>query len=222
MKSSLGVVISILAVGLFSLPARAATTYSISPVAISASPGDVGDMFEVDFTNNGPGSVSVAGFSFEITVNDPDITLTGAGFSTTAFPYIFAGDSFDQINSLTLDFAGIDTTNQTLQASDITNDGAGITLGAGETLALGEVMFSVADPAAPGPFALSFTGSTSVADLNSLSGPAPSAILIPVDTFSGGTISVNSATPEPSSLLLALGAMASVAFIHRRRRTPLA
>jgi hypothetical protein len=78
-------------------------SFSIAPSTVSASAGDVGDAFDVLLTNNGSFDISVAAFAFEVTVADTDVTLTGADFSTTAAPYIFAGDSFDQNNSLTLD-----------------------------------------------------------------------------------------------------------------------
>jgi PEP-CTERM motif-containing protein len=159
-------------------------------------------------TNNGPSSISVAGFFFEVSVTDPDITLTGADFSTGAFTYIFAGDSFDQSNSLPLNF----TSGQTLDGSDSTNDGAGITLTSGESLALGRVLFNISPTAATGPFTVSFTGGT---DSNNLSNPAGGPVS--VDNFTSGTITITSSTvPEPASLFLVLGGMA--ALVVRRRR----
>jgi len=224
MKRDLSIFVAICAVGL--IPAHAATMYSISPATISASPGDVGDSFDVVLTNNGPDPISVAAFAFEVTVADPDVTLVGATYST-ALPYIFDGDSFDQINaaliesfcscSYPLSIPNVDTTNQTLVGSDVTNDDAGITIASGESFGLGHVLFDVAPGAAPGPFDLTFTGNFSgvVGDSNNMSDPLGN--LISVDDYSEGSISVSS-VPEPSSLSLSLGALTVAVFLSRRHR----
>jgi hypothetical protein len=224
MKRDLSIFVAICAVGL--IPAHAATMYSISPATISASPGDVGDSFDVVLTNNGPDPISVAAFAFEVTVADPDVTLVGATYST-ALPYIFDGDSFDQINaaliesfcscSYPLSIPNVDTTNQTLVGSDVTNDDAGIAIASGESIGLGHVLFDVAPGAALGPFDLSFTGNFSgvVADSNNMSDPLGN--LISIDDYSEGSISVSS-VPEPSSLSLALGALTVAVFLSRRHR----
>jgi len=220
MKHLLGLLAAPCLACLLCAPVRASaiesTSYSIAPVTVAASAGDVGDAFDVLLTNNGSFDISVAAFAFEVTVADTDVTLTGADFSTTAAPYIFAGDSFDQFNSFTLDTpGGIDSTAQTLEASDLTNDLAGILLAPGQSLALGEVLFNVANGATPGPFGLSFTGSSSVADSNSLSDPSANAI--PVDNFYGGTIMIGS-VPEPGTALPLAGALLLSIFIVRYRR----
>jgi hypothetical protein len=220
MKLALGIFIASCATALLCSPARADVIYSIDPVTTSANPGDVGDAFDVVLTNSSDatGNLSVDGFFFEVTVADTDITLTGADYSTSAFPYIFpAADSFDQIYSAGLSFTGIDTTAQTLQAGDLTNDGANVVLTPGESLALGEVLFNVAPGATPGPFTVSFTGSTGVANLNDLAGAtSPTTfVLINVDTFDSGTITV---APEPNTALPLAGALLIGAFFIRKRR----
>jgi hypothetical protein len=207
--------VTIVAVGLIESSANATTTYSIDPAAISAHPGDVGDSFDVLFTNNGPDPLSVAAFSFEVSVADTDITLTSAQYSTVAMPYIFAGDSLFQINSLPLNFVNVDGYSpQILDAADVTNDGAGVTVAPGQSADLGTVLFDVADPAQTGQFAVTFTGEVSdVANANNLATPTGDGIS--VDSFTGATISV-SPVPEPASLgLLAAGA---VALLSRRKR----
>ena len=113
-------------------------------------------------------------------------TSRGADFSTVAYPYIFAGDSFDENYSLPLNFTG-----------------------------LGDVLFDVADDATPGPFTVSFTGSTGVANLNSLSDDAGDAIS--VDTFSGATGTVASPAPEPGTALLLGGALSILGLLRRKR-----
>ena len=52
-------------------------------------------------TNTGASSVALGAFSYEITTSDTDISFTGADTSTTA-PYVFAGDSFVDINGFPL------------------------------------------------------------------------------------------------------------------------
>jgi hypothetical protein len=210
------VLIAICGVAMIDASVYASTSYSISPTTLSAHPGDVGDSFDVLFTNSGPGSLSVAGFAFEVSVADPDITLAGADFSTNVSPYIFAGDSFDQINSLPLNYVNVDGYSpQILDASDVTNDSAGLTVASGSSVDLGRVLFNVASPAQAGQFGVSFTGEvTTVANANNLATPGGAGIA--VDSFSGGTISV-SAVPEPASLLLALLAVPVVGRFGRSR-----
>ena len=211
-----GSFITICAVGLICFSANASATYSIGPAAVSARPGDVGDSFDVLFTNNGPGDLSVAAFSFEVSVADPDITLTGASYTTVVSPYIFAGNSLFQDNSEPLNFVNVDGYSpQILDAADVTNDGTGVIVSPGESVDLGTVQFNVANPAQTGPFGVSFTGEVSdVANANNLS--TPDGVGISVDNFSGGTISV-SPVPEPSLLLLGLFAVPFVGRFSRGR-----
>lgn len=209
MKRILGILIASCAAAFTCSPARA-TTFSIQPSAVLAPPGSSG-AFDVLLTNNGPGSITVGIFAFEVSVADTDLNLTGADFSTGASPYIFAGHSFDQDNSLLLNFSS----GQTLDASDSYDiSGSGVTLTAGESLALGEVLYSISPTAAPGPVTVSFTGTPSVADANNLSTPSFNAIN--VNTFSGGTITIGS-VPEPSSIFLTLAGIAALAATRRRR-----
>lgn len=219
--------ISMLAVGLGTTSAYADTMYSISPALISAAPGDVGDAFDVLLTDTGQTALSIAAFSFEVSVNDTDITLTGADYSTAAsvgVPYIFAGDSFFQDFGSPLNFCNLDgCSNQILDASDVTDDVAGIAVAPGGTANLGEVFFNVAPGALPTLASLTFTGEVSdVANANNLSDPAGDGIA--VDSFSGGSISIASAatvTPEPSSLLLGLSGIVPLAgwFASKASRT---
>ena len=128
--------------------------------------------------------------------------FTGASFPTSP-RYIFAGDSFDQANSLAL----ATTAATTLLASDISNSGNGDTLGAGQTAGLALVTFNVSRTAALGPITVLFStdpAATNLSDQNGMS--------IELATLLSGTIDVTKATPEPSAAamlaaaLLALGA----------------
>jgi hypothetical protein len=203
------------AIALTSFSAKASTTYSITPATLSAHAGDVGDSFDVLFTNNGPGALSVSGYAFEVSVADPDITLTGADFSTTAGPFVFAGDSFDQINSFPLNIVNVDGPSpQILDASDLTNDSSGVPVAAGASVDLGRVLFDVATPAQAGPFAVTFTGEvTNVANANNLT--SADFNTINVDSFSGSTITVS--VPEPSSQLLVSLGVPFMLFVGQRR-----
>jgi hypothetical protein len=200
---------TIFVAGLLCSPARASSIYfSIQPSGISAAPGDAGDSFDVVLTNGSGSDINVAAFAFEVSVTDPDITLTGADFSTIADPYIFAGDSYDEDNLWPLDLGS----GQTLDAMDFTNDYANITLTPGESLGLGGVQFDVADNAATGPFTVSFT---SGADYNYLS-DALGDLSYP-DISSTATITIDStaatttdSTPEPASWLLLAGGLAAL------------
>jgi hypothetical protein len=125
-----------------------------------------------ELTNNGPSSISVQSFSFEVSVTDTDITLTGARFSTGAYAYIFTGNSFDVINGFTLNTLG---PGLLMNGSDGTNDGSGVSLTSGQSLALGEVLFNGSPTAAVGLFAVSLAGGASE---NNLSNPAGAHINI--------------------------------------------
>jgi hypothetical protein len=166
---------------------------------------------EVDVENTGGSSIVIGGFTFEIS-GDPDIDFTGAGFSTSA-PYIFAGDSFDQVNSLPLNAS----TGSSLSAFDISNSGNGDALGAGQTAGLALVTFNVSSAAALGPVTVSFSTDPANTNLSDQNGNP-----ITVDTFASGTIDV---IPEPSAaamLLAALMALGACLPIPARRgaRTP--
>ncbi|MGA3241763.1 MAG: hypothetical protein ABSG03_36340 [Bryobacteraceae bacterium] len=180
------------ALAAISMPASGEIIFGID--SAFSSPGSAGTL-EVDVQNTGGSSIVIGGFNFEIGA-DSDIDFTGAGFSTTA-PYIFAGDSFDQINSLPLNISA----GSSLSAFDISNSGDGDTLGAGQTAGLALVTFDVSPTAALGPVTVSFFTDPSDTSLSDQNGDD-----IPIDSFVNGTIDV---IPEPSGaamLLLGLGA----------------
>jgi hypothetical protein len=200
--------------------ANAAINYSISPVTVSAQPGDIGDSFDVLLSNSGPTAVTVAGFAFEVSVADTDISLTGANYSTVVAPYIFAGDSFVQEFAPPLNFTNSDGGSpQILDAADAAADGVGTTIAPGASTDLGQVTFDVSHSAQTGQFAVTFSGEVSgIADANNLSTPGIDSMTINVDSFSGGTISVSS-VPEPSSLMMMLCAIPVMVLVMRRGRS---
>ena len=188
MKLTTGIVSGICAAVLLCAPAHAGIILSIQPSTVMVSPGDIGDSFDVVLDNTGPSSVSVAQFSFEVSAASSAITLTSADFSTV-LPYIFAGDSFDVINSFALNT----TSGQTLDGSDLTNDSANVTILSGHSFGLGHVLFNVAGNATAGPVAITFTGGS---NSNNLSDNAEN--LVTIDTLTPGSIDI-SAVPEPAA-----------------------
>jgi hypothetical protein len=198
---------ALLSAVLICAPAHAGVMLSIQPSPVVANPGDTGDVFDVVLTNTTGGSIAVAGFSFEVSVTDPDITLTSADFSPTLYAYIFAGDSLDQDAAQPLNT----TSGQTLDGSDIYDiPGSAVTLTNNTSLALGEVFFSVSPTAALGPFAVSFNSDPAATSLTDASGNS-----VGIDTFTNGTINI---VPEPSALPLTLAALAAFITLASRRR----
>lgn len=183
------------ALAVSALPASADVILGIG--SVYAAPGSSGNAIEVYLLNTGGSSIVIGGFNFEISA-DSDIVFTGAGFSTSA-PYIFAGDSFDYMNSVPL---GI-LTLSSLSANDIFDiPGGGTTLGAGDTLGLALVTFDVSPTAAAGPVTVSFSIGPSDTNLSDQLGDS-----IPIDRFVGGTINVPAAVPEPSTAAMFLAAL---------------
>jgi len=166
---------------------------TVSLQSVNASPGDVGDTFEVDVENTGGAAVTVAGFEFGLSISDTDITLEDATVATTLFPYIFASDSVLGPDIL------VSTDGQSLQAEDVADD-AGVTLSVGETLGLGVVSFDVAADATLGVVPVTLSSDT--ADTN-FSDPIGNAI--PILGLNNGGIAI--VTPEPSSWLLIAGGL---------------
>jgi hypothetical protein len=226
-RYTLGILGAACALGLSCSSARADIVFSIEPSAVSANLGDTADSFDVVLSNTGSSAISVSAFAFEVAVNAgvagyTDITLTGADFNTGATPYIFPlTNSFDSQNSFTLN---IDS-GQYLDASDGTNDATGVTVGAGDSVALGDVLFSVSPTAAPGPIPVTFSAFVDgvLADENNMAGPCSPCSggyqTINVDDFEGGTIDIQSPTtvPEPSAAL-PLAVLLGALLIRRSRR----
>jgi hypothetical protein len=204
-KTSFGI-FAALAAMLICSPAKGDMIFSIQPATVFGAQGDAADAFEVVLTNTGASAVTVGGFSFEVTVTDPDLSLNSAGFTTTVDPYIFAGHSFDVNNSFTLNL----NSGLTLDATDSYDpSGSGMALGSLQSLSLGQVLFSVSPTATLGAFAVTFTGGAA----NSLSDALGNNINI--DTLTPGTIDI---VPEPSSLALTITAVAVLTAAFRKRR----
>jgi hypothetical protein len=179
---------------------------SVQSVIVAA--GSSGNGIDVDLTNTGPSSLTVAGFSFGISIANTDISFTDANTATAA-PYIFAGNSL-----FGPDLTG-PTSGQTLSTSDIFSiPGGSVTLNAGTTVGLGHVLFDVSAGAAGGSFPVDFQlfPTTSLSD--------QSGANIPITTLSSGSITIPAAAvPEPSAMLpLVFGVAGLLSAAGWRRR----
>ena len=174
------------------IPASSQAGAIITLPSVSANAGDVNDSFDVLLVYSGV-PISAAGFAFEITTSDPDITFTDATTGTST-GYIFAGSSVFGPDIVTT------PPGQTLDASDI----GGATLVTG-SYGLGHVFYAVAANATPGTFAITLTvNGTSMSD--------PNATPISV-SLSNGSITISS-VPEPSSLALVFSAICGIAALR--------
>ncbi len=182
------------AIGLLSRPAQADIMVSADPVTVTA--GSTGNQFDVFLTNDGPGAITVAGFSFGISVANPFISFTAATAST-ALPYIFGANS---------DFGPdliVSNTGQSLLASDLyAIQNAGATIGAGSTVGLGRISFDVLAGATPGMISVTFASSPGT---TSLSDPGENDITIATLTSGSLTIAGTTPVPEPSGIALLFG-----------------
>lgn len=191
--------------------ARAALVLDIQ--SVNAVSGSSGNALDVTLTNTGPSSVTVGGFSFEISTPTPNINFTDATTATTTAPYIFGTHSLFGPSIAT-------STGQTLDASDTYSViGSGATVDAGATVGLGHAIFDVAAGTPSGPITVSFTAGP----LTSLSDPMGK--LLTIDTLNSGVITVTETTnpvPEPPGLI-SLGAvmlfsLGAFCIRHRKRR----
>jgi hypothetical protein len=209
MKSALVVAITGTAM-LLAPAAQASIIFAISPSSGSFAAGSNGDSFDVVLENFGP-AFSANTFSFEISTTNPLITLTGANFST-APPYIFNGDSLDQM------FPPLNTSSgQTLDASDLTADLLDVQIPANSTVGLGHILFNIS-PSATGGFGIIFTGGTNVNQLSNANG----SIILP-NQVTGGNFTIRAATPstpEPATGALVTVALTGLlAGLRYRRRS---
>jgi len=179
---------------------------------ISATAGGIGS-FDVLLTDlSGTTGVTVGGFNFELQTSSGDVTLASANTSTVS-PYIFSGNSFSDTY-----FSGsitIQTSPDLIASDSVLIPFSGTPLSAGETVALGSVLFDVAPRAPTETVQVNFGGSTNLSD--------PNGNPIPIGALTGGDIDITAATtaatPEPSTWP---GFFAAGLLLYRRYRRGLA
>ncbi len=186
--------------------ASAGVVYSIVPIGPPPAAGSNGNVLEVLLANSGPSGISLSTFSFGVTTTDTDVSFVSADTLTTSQPYIFLGNSFDVQNSLPLNF----TSGLSLVGSDITASFLDISVGAGQTLALGRVLYNVSPTAALGPFTVAFTTQAGDNNLSQADGTN-----IPISTSQTAIITIGAATPEPATLLLIPAGLLALAWRKR-------
>ena len=197
---------------------------TLLPTTTNINAGSSGS-FEVLLTDEiGGAGVTIGGFNFALQSTSTDVTFTDANDSTTATNYIFAPYIFTG-NSLADALFGGDLTGQTspeLTATDIAlTAGSGTPMTAGETLALGEVLFDVSPTAPTGPVDISFDESPAGTSLSDSSGNN-----IPIASFTKSTINITGGTtsmPEPSFFLILVGVtllfLPILRMLHLTKRT---
>ena len=152
---------------------------TISAPNLVAAAGTSGS-FDILLTNVGG---EIGAFSFDIVASDPRLQFTNATVATTV-PYVFVGNSFDQINGFPL----ATKTGQELLASDAANNGSMVVFA---PVALGRVFYTVA-PSIPvdSSIAITFGAATSLV--------GPSGYRFPISTVNGAITIV----PEPDQMPL--------------------
>lgn len=189
---------------LLSVPAKADIVLTLE--SVTGAPGSTGT-FDVLLSNTGPAAQNIAGFNFELTTADTNVTFTDVTTATTTAPYIFPTSFFGP--DITT-FA----TGQSVEAGDLDGTFNGTDVASGATYGLGNVSFAIAQGAVNGETAeidFSADASTSLSDNNTN---------IVDFTAEPGTITVQTSTtvPEPSTALPLAGAMLLGAWLIRRRR----
>jgi hypothetical protein len=203
-----------LAAGLFAvasaIPMQAGLIVTVVPTTVAA--GTTGAFFDVTLKNQNDIAQLLNSFSLSLSVTDPHLTFEGANESTT-LSYVFAGDSFDQIEAFPY---ATSSPGQSFQGSDLTDSGNNVSIAAFQTVGLGHIQFDVAGNASAGPILVSITPFCD-GPCTSFSSSTNASIGF---TVVNGNITVTTASagvPEPSSfLLLGLG-LPLIKLVRRRR-----
>ncbi len=188
------------------VPARAAALILSIQSPVFANAGSSGNSFDVLLTNTSASLVSIGAFAFELSTASSDVIFTDATTGTLSAPYVFSGNSLFGPDIATA--AG----GQDLSASDAyAIAGAGATLSAGATVAIGHILFDVLASAPSETVLTSFTAFPATSLSDELGND------ISIDSLAGGEIVIGGATPvtEPSPLALMLIA---VPLMWARRR----
>jgi hypothetical protein len=175
----------------------------ISAPDLVATPGSAG-AFDILLTVTNNLRFQAGAFSFDILSSSPLLRFTNAMTATTV-PYIFAGNSFDDINGFPL----ATDTGQELIASDAPNSGFE-SVSNDATVSLGRVFYTISASAALGStIDINFGAATSIAD------PMANRLAI---TPVNGAISI-AAVPEPVHMPIILACLGLIALAYWRRRS---
>ncbi|HEY1218297.1 MAG: hypothetical protein ABSE42_05395 [Bryobacteraceae bacterium] len=187
------------------LPAHGSMIVSIQSVTVGA--GTNNDSLDVSLTNTGPSAVSVGSFTFNIGTLNTAIDFTDVTTATVVATYIFPSSLFGP------DLTGANSGQTfTFEPSDA-NGGGDVSIGSGDTVGLGHVLFDVANGATAGSFAVTLGPTPAVTSLANSSGG------VNVDTLTDGTITITSAIPEPATVLPVALAFLIAGSAGRRLRT---
>ena len=201
-----------LATGLITTtPARAGSGLVLGIANGVASPGSSTNSFDVTITNTTAGGVDIGGFSFELTTTSADVMFTDV---TTASPaYIFANNSYFGPDIV------IDAAGNTVSAGDnYGTSNSGITLGAGQTLDLGQVIFTLDTSASTTPIPLVFSAYPATG-VNGSDGADYGNTLLGPDNSNAFSITVGAGSvPEPTSLLIGLQGLLFACWVGKRSR----
>lgn len=180
-------------------PCGASVIFLIGQPLYNVFPGDsYGTDLQVYVENDSPSSITIGGYSFELTITGPP----GSAFTG------LSGGPGPVYNSPPV----LESTlpSQTLDATE--SSSTGFTIAPGLTLGLGLITFNLVAPSTPGGvYAITFTGANGSANsLSDLSGNP-----IPIESFIGATIDV---VPEPSSISLLLAGASILASMRPKKR----
>lgn len=182
---------------LLSSPSRADLV--LTAPNLSATQGSSGsfDLVITDTDPVGSAPLKIAGFGIEFEVSGAGVQFTDTT-TGTAPPYLYVGNSFDDINGFTMDATVVPYPKSHLIVSDLANDVPLFQIvNPGDTFGVTHVSFSVDGGATPGLRNLTFDRVNLITTFSD-----PNGVLIPVTSIDG-SIAV-SAVPEPTSALLAL------------------
>jgi hypothetical protein len=186
------------------LPAHGSMIVSIE--SVTAGVGTNNDSLDVLLTNTGPSAISVGSFTFNVSTSDTSIVFTDVSTATATAPYIFSSSLFGP------DLTGPNSGQTfTLEPSDIGGTGD-VSIGSGDTVGLGHVLFDVTNGATTGPFAVTLGPTPAVTSLANGSGN------VTVNTLTNGTITITP-VPEPATVLPAALAFLIALAARCRQRT---
>ncbi len=175
----------------------------ISAPNLVSTPGSSGE-FDVLLTVASNIPFQTGAFSLDILSSNPLLQFTDASTMTT-IPYVFAGNSFDQINGFPL----ATKTGQELVASDAANNGLAFVRN-NETVSMGEVFYTISRSAPlDSTFAVTFAAGTSIANsmgnsfaINTVNGTVSTAVI-----------------PEPVQIPLIIASFGLIALSRMRSRS---